>query len=439
MATRVLMPKGSDTMTEGKVLKWLKQEGDAVATGESILEIETDKVNMEVEALSPGILRKILVAADEVVPVGRTLAVIAGANEDITRVLAEVASEPAVGAPAEPAQPPAAAAVEEKSAVPPAAEPPSPAPAVSAPSAGPAAGVPVGKGRVLASPMARRLAEEKGLDLARIAGTGPGERVIREDVERAAASARAPKAKAVPLSIPPLPPRVPEGPEFQDEPLSSMRKTIASRLVQSLGPVPHFYLTMEVDMQEAKELRESANTLDPELKLTYNDIVIKACAAALRLHPEVNASFRGDAIRRFNRVHIGVAVALEDGGLITPVIRDADGKTLQQISRETKELAARARNRKLLPEEYTGATFSVSNLGMLGIDEFTAVINPPEGAILAVGAVVEKPVVTDGRIEIGCRCRLTMSCDHRVIDGATGAKFLGTFKQILENPVYLAV
>ncbi len=216
-----------------------------------------------------------------------------------------------------------------------------------------------------------------------------------------------------------------------------MRKTIATRLSQSLGPVPHFYLTIEPDMKRAKELRESANQLDPNLKLTYNDIIIKAVTAALRLHPEVNASFLGDKIRTHNRVHIGVAVAVE-GGLITPVLRDCDRKTLQQISRETKELVARARNRKLQPDEYTGSTFSVSNLGMMGIDEFSAVINPPEGAILAVGAVVEKPVVADGRIEIGYRCRMTLSCDHRVVDGATGAKFLQTLERILENPVYLA-
>jgi len=435
MATRVLMPKGSDTMTEGKVLKWLKQEGDSVLTSESILEIETDKVNMEVEALGSGILRKILVAAGEMVPVGRTLAVVADPQEDIAGVLAQAASESAATAPPETGpSSPGVQPVEEKVAAPPAGVASTPAPAGSAPSMGQAVG-----GRVLASPMARRMAEEKGLDLSRIAGTGPGGRIIREDVERATAdSQRLRKAGAAPGALPPLPPRAPEGPEFQDEPLSSMRKTIATRLAQSLGPVPHFYLTIEVDMRRAKELRESANTLDPELKLTYNDIIVKACAAALRLHPEVNASFRGDAIRRHNRVHIGVAVSIEGGGLITPVIRDADGKSLPQISRETKELVARARSRKLLPEEYAGATFSVSNLGMLGIDEFSAVINPPEGAILAVGAVVEKPVVVEGRIEIGYRCRLTLSCDHRVVDGATGAKFLGTFKQILENPVYLA-
>jgi pyruvate dehydrogenase E2 component (dihydrolipoamide acetyltransferase) len=434
MATRVLMPKGSDTMTEGKVLKWFKQEGDSVSTGESILEIETDKVNMEVEALSPGVLRKILVSAEEVVPVGRTLAVIADAQEDIASVLAEAGAESAA-APAEvKAPPPKTQPVAAKVAAPPPAVTPPPAPAVPAPVIGPAVG-----GRLLATPVARRMAEEKGLDLSRIAGTGPGGRIIREDVERAAAKPqRLRKTEAAPGALPPLPPRVPEGPEFQDEPLSQMRKIIASRLAQSLGPVPHFYLTIEVDMRRAKELRESANTLDSELKLTYNDIIVKACAAALRLNPEVNASFHGDAIRRHHRVHVGMAVSIEGVGLITPVIRDADGKSLPQISRETKELVARARNRKLLPEEYTGATFSVSNLGMMGIDEFSAVINPPEGAILAVGAMEEKPVVAEGRIEIGYRCRLTLSCDHRVVDGATGAKFLGTFKQILENPAYLA-
>ena len=434
MVTRVLMPKGSDTMTEGKVLKWMKQEGDPVSTGESILEIETDKVNMEVEALSPGVLRKILVSAEEVVPVGRTLAVIADAQEDIASVLAEAGAESAAASAEVKAPPPKTQPVAAKVAAPPPAVTPPPAPAVPAPVIGQAVG-----GRLLATPVARRMAQEKGLDLSRIAGTGPGGRIIREDVERAAAQPlQAHKAAPAPPALPPLPPRAPEGPEFQDEPLSSMRKIIATRLAQSLGPVPHFYLTIEVDMRRAKELRESANTLDSELKLTYNDIVVKACAVALRLHPEVNASFRGDAIRRYNRVHIGMAVSIEGGGLITPVIRDADGKDLPQISRETKELVARARSRKLLPEEYTGATFSVSNLGMMGIDEFTAVINPPESAILAVGTVVEKPVVTEGRIEVGYRCRMTLSCDHRVVDGATGAKFLGTFKQILENPVYLA-
>ena len=298
----------------------------------------------------------------------------------------------------------------------------------------------------MASPLARRMAKDVGLDISRLEGSGPGGRVVRRDVEGVStappALSRAPSvALPRPLSVTsatasaPLPPLA--GPEYRDEPLSMMRKTIAQRLSQSLGPVPHFYLTIEVDMRRAKELRESANLLKPELKLTYNDIVLKAVAAALRQHPEVNASFLGDSIRYHNRVHIGMAVAAE-GGLITPVIRDCDRKTLEQISAEAKDLGARARARKLKPEEYTGSTFSVSNLGMMGIDEFSAVINPPEGAILAVGAVVEKPVVADGRVEVGTRCRMTLSYDHRVVDGATGAKFLQTLRQILENPVFVA-
>lgn len=424
MANRVLMPKGSDTMTEGKVLKWIKQEGDSVASGDAVVEIETDKVDMEVESMGEGTLRKILVKEGDVVPVGQLLAVIGAPDEDIS-ALVDGAKKASAKAPAEHGSPPA----ESKKEAPPAPAPAKP-PAPAAPEAGPVA---VG-GRILASPLARRIAREKGIDLSRISGSGPGGRIIRQDVDRATAGAPAARAQGMPM--PPLP--APGGPEFRDEPLTSMRKTIATRLAQSLGPVPHFYLTIEVDMQRAKELRESANNLDPNLKLTYNDIIIKAATAALRLHPEVNASFMGDKIRSYGRVHIGVAVAVDGGGLITPVIRDCDRKSLQQISRESKELVARARNRKLQPDEYAGATFSVSNLGMMGIDEFSAVINPPEGAILAVGSVVEKPVVTDHRVEIGHRCRMTLSCDHRVVDGATGAKFLQTLRRILENPVYLA-
>ena len=428
MAGRVLMPKGSDTMTEGKVLKWLKHEGETVSPGEAVVEIETDKVNMEVEALSAGALRKIMVGEGQTVPVGQLLAVIAGPDEDISVLLRE-------SSPAPPAVPSAA-----EVAAPPAEE--------TAPQEAP------GRGRVLASPLARRMAEEMGLDLAHISGTGPGGRIVREDVERAAAAQQVRlRPAAVPAAAGPVAPPVPEAPraaplprpapgpeapDFHDEPVSSMRKAIAARMAQSLGPVPHFYLTVEIDMKRAMELRESANTLNPELKLTYNDISVKACAAALRLHPEVNASFLGDAIRYHDRIHVGVAVAVEGGGLITPVIFDCDRKSLQEISREAKELIARARSRKLKPEEYVGATFTVTNLGMMGIEEFSAVINPPEGAILAVGAVIAKPAVVGTRIEVGHRVRMTLSCDHRVVDGATGAKFLQTLKKLLENPVYLA-
>ena len=467
---KVLMPKGSDTMTEGKVLKWLKKEGDQVSTGETVVEIETDKVDMEVEAMGSGVLRKILVQAGAVVPVGELLALVAKPDEDISSLLkgegSVGAQRPAgstapVPAPVTTApQHPAASASPAPDVAPvprtaaPAQAAPSPATAGSGQTlrggAAPAAQEPANGGRVLASPLARRMAQEMGLDLNRIAGSGPAGRIVRQDVERVAAlavEARAARPEAgsaaahPPIPAPMLPRRpapAPTGPEFYDEPLSSMRKVIAARLVQSKAPVPHFYLTIEVDMGRAKELRESAKALNPELSLSYNDIILKACAAALQLHPQVNASFQGEAIRYYRRIHLGVAVAVEEGGLITPVIRNCEGKSLQDISREAKDLIARARNRKLNPDEYTGATFSVSNLGMMGIEEFSAVINPPEGAILAVGAVAEKPVVVKGQVEVGLRCHMTLSCDHRVVDGATGAKFLQTLKLILENPVYLA-
>ena len=419
MAVKVMMPKGSDTMTEGKVLKWLKKEGDAISTGDTVVEIETDKVNMEVEAMGSGVLRKVLVDAGKVVPVGELLAVIGKADEDIAALVKpNGAAKSAPGSPAPEVHVAESAAKTQPSAA-------SPQPAVG--------------GRVLASPLAKKMAKDMGLEIAEISGSGPNGRIIRQDVERSAALASAPRVAAgAPAPLLRRPAVAPTGPEFFDEPLSSMRKVIATRLVQSKGPVPHFYLAIEVDMKRAKELRESANMLDPELKLSYNDIILKACAAALRQNPRVNASFQGESMRLHNRVHLGMAVATDDGGLITPVLRNADTKTLPEISREARELAGRARTRKLLPEEYAGSTFSVSNLGMMGIDEFSAIINPPEGAILAVGAVAEKAVVVDGRVEAGLRCRLTMSCDHRVVDGATGAKFLQSLKQILENPVYLA-
>jgi pyruvate dehydrogenase E2 component (dihydrolipoamide acetyltransferase) len=446
------MPKGSDTMTEGKVLKWLKKEGDQVSTGETVVEIETDKVDMEVEAMGSGVLRKILVQAGKVIPVGELLAVIAKPEEDISSLAeaegAGAAQPPApdTGAPLAPmptaSQPPSVSAPPEVGGVMTTAEQ-SPQPSALEPALG---------GRVLASPVARKMAQEMGLDLNRIAGSGPEGRIVRQDVERAAAlavrarAARVPETASAgmrpPVTAPALPkrpaPAPTTGPEFYDEPLSSMRKVIATRLVQSKAPVPHFYLTIEVDMGRAKELRESAKALNPDLSFSYNDLLLKACAAALQLHPQVNASFQGEAIRYYRHIHLGVAVAVEDGGLITPVIRNCEGKSLQDIAGEAKDLIARARSRKLNPDEYTGATFSISNLGMMGIEEFSAVINPPEGAILAVGVVTEKPVVVKGQVGVGLRCRMTLSCDHRVVDGATGAKFLRTLKQILENPVYLA-
>ena len=458
---KILMPKGSDTMTEGKVLKWVKSEGDPISAGDTVVEIETDKVDMEVEAMGGGVLRKILVQSGKVVPVGELLALIAKPDEDISALIkGEAATAPAT-APAAALHPPAMDAPAPVVPVAPAGA--SPAHAAPTPATGalgqaaiggalPSAAQPENGGRLLASPLARRMAREMGLDLNRITGTGPAGRIVRQDVERAqvlsVGTARTawpaeakPAVVQAPAPAPELPRRpapVPSGPEFYDEPLSSMRKVIATRLVQSKAPVPHFYLTIEVDMGRARELRASAKVLNPELSFSYNDLILKACAAALQLHPHVNASYRGEAIRYHRRIHLGIAVAVDEGGLITPVIRNCEGKTLQEIAREAKDLVARARNRKLTPDEYVGATFSVSNLGMMGIEEFSAVINPPEGAILAVGEVAEKPVVVKGQIQVGLRCRMTLSCDHRVVDGATGAKFLQTLKQILENPVYLA-
>ncbi len=484
MAVKVMMPKGSDTMTEGKVLKWLKKEGDVISTGDTVVEIETDKVDMEVEAMGGGVLRKILVAPGKVVPVGELLAIVAKADEDISGLIktdgaakagvrgpesgvrsptAGVRSqEPGVSTPAPIGAvggTPADLNVSAARAGSPAAKETNPAPSAESripspesrvPSPEPLVPSPAVGGRVLASPLAKRMAKDMGLEIAEITGSGPNGRIIRQDVERRAAHVPLPRAAASgPVAVPspsrapgpvllPRPAPAPTGPDFTDEPLSSMRKVIATRLVQSKAPVPHFYLAIEVDMKRVKELRESANLLDPGLKLSYNDIILKACAAALRQNPDVNASFLGESIRYHHRVHLGIAVAIEGGGLITPVLRNADTKSLAEISTESKDLVARARTRKLLPEEYANSTFTISNLGMLGIDEFSAIINPPESAILAVGAVAEKAVVVEGRVEAGLRCRLTLSCDHRVVDGATEAKFLQSLKQILENPVYLA-
>jgi pyruvate dehydrogenase E2 component (dihydrolipoamide acetyltransferase) len=295
-------------------------------------------------------------------------------------------------------------------------------------------------GRARSSPLARRLASERGLDLAGVRGSGPGGRIIRRAIEAAAAApARPAQPAAAAAAAPPAPsaPRAParEG-DFNDVALTQIRKTIARRLSESIGPIPTFYLTAEFDLGRVTEMREAMAQMGADFKVSVNDVVLKAVATALAQHPEVNAHWLGDKIRYFNRVHLGMAVATEDG-LIVPVIFDADRKRMSEISREAKELAGRARERKLKPEEYTGATFSVSNLGMFGIDQFTAIINPPEAAILAVGASEDKVVVEDGQPTVRKRMRVTMSCDHRVIDGAVGARFLQTLRRLIENPLML--
>jgi len=431
MATKVIMPKLSPTMEEGQISRWLKKEGDKVSMGEPLAEIDTDKATMEMQALGNGVLRKILINAGESAPLGQLIAVIGEPNEDIAAVLAEA---PAAGAkPQEQKKPEPQKAPEQPA--------PAPQAKAAAASAQPQPTIDNGRqpkpsdsGRMIVSPLAARMAAEAGIDLRSLQGSGPGGRIIKKDIEAALSQ---PKAQAAaPLRLVPSPQFGASG--YRDEPASEIRKVIAKRLVTSLGPVPHFFLTTDIEMDRAAEMRKGINALDPDLKISINDIIIKVTAAALMQHPAVNASFQEKIVRYYEHADIGVAVAIEDG-LITPVVRAADQKSLSQIAAEVRELAERARTRKLKPEEYTGATFSISNLGMFGIDEFTAVINPPEGGILAVGAMTPKPVVRDNEIVIRQIMRVTMSCDHRIIDGATGAKFLQTFKKILENPLYLVV
>ncbi len=407
MATNVYMEALSPTMEEGRVVKWLKRDGDPVKTGETLAEVETDKAVMDLVARADGVLRQVAAAEGQTVAVGSVVAVIAAPGEAIIAA--------AASAPKPTPAPPSGSA--ERGAV-------------------PSAAVPADATRVKASPLARRIAKEAGVDLKLVTGTGPGGRVTKRDLEAGAVAAQPAGQREVPLPAP-RPPVVTRGGEpYQDVPLTQIRKTIAKRLATSLGPIPHFFLTTEVDMERASEARDALNKQlgDPGGRVSFNDIIIKATAHALIKHPACNAWFREDHIRYWNEVHIGMAVAVEDG-LITPVIRNAEQKSLADIGREAKELAERARNRRLQPNEYTGATFSVSNLGMFDIDQFTAVINPPEAGIIAVGSIVQKAVVVDGQPAVRRRMRITMSCDHRVIDGATGAAFLKTLKQMLENPL----
>lgn len=409
MATKVYMEALSPTMEEGRIVKWLKQEDESVKDGDVLAEVETDKAIMELQARGEGTLRKVFAAEGDTVEVGMVIGVIAAADEDIAEILATVgATERERGAGAAVAPDKTGTAVE-------AAEPES-----APPSASPVPSAPQQAGRVRSSPLARRLAKERQIDLRTVQGTGPGGRVVKRDVETAV-----PGPRHVPQVI---------GAAHEDAPLTQIRKTIANRLTQSIGPVPHFFLTSEIDMERIAEARDALNK-DPDApRISYNDIIIKVVAQALRQHPECNAWWQDDYIRYFNEVHISVAVSIGEG-LITPVLRNAHLKSLREIAAEGRELAQRARERKLKPEEYTGGTFSISNLGMFDVDQFTAVINPPEAGILAVGSITDRPVAVDGAMTVRKRMRVTMSCDHRVIDGATGARFLQTLKRMLENPL----
>jgi pyruvate dehydrogenase E2 component (dihydrolipoamide acetyltransferase) len=433
------MPKLSPTMEEGQLSRWLKKEGDKVSMGEPLAEIDTDKATMEMQALSNGVLRKILINEGESAPLGQPIAIIGEPDEDISSLLA--GNGKAQQASAAPSGPTGKAAETAPAGQSPEASDSKKVSDTSGPAKeGEAAHQPAkGDGRQLISPIAARMAADSGINLKSLQGSGPGGRIVKRDVE--AAMAEKPAGASIAPRLKPMTRPGEKGAVFgpsayRDEPLSEMRRTIARRLVTSLGPVPHFFLTSQIDMDRAADMRRAINELNPDIKLSINDVIIKVAAAALMQHPQVNASFQDKTIRLYEHADIGVAVATENG-LITPVVRAADAKSLLEIAGEVRELAARARTRKLKPEEYTGATFSISNLGMFGIDEFTAVINPPEGAILAVGAMAPNPVVKENEIVIRQTMRVTMSCDHRVIDGAIGAQFLRTFKQIMENPLYL--
>jgi pyruvate dehydrogenase E2 component (dihydrolipoamide acetyltransferase) len=412
MATKVVMEALSPTMEEGRLVEWKKAEGDTVATGDVLAEVETDKAVMELVARADGVLLKQVVAEGATVPVAEAVGWIGEAGEALPEGDGSAAPHKASAPPAETEAARAPASTPADTPEPAPAAAPAPAPVTTPPT----------DGRVKASPVARKIAEEKGLDLGSIAGSGPEGRIIKRDVEGATAAPAAAGVAATP------------GEAFTDVPLSQMRKAIARRLVQSIGPVPTFYLTAEADMERAAEARDALLARDEDGRFSYNDIIIRAAAAALRLHPWVNAWWMDDRVRQWREVHIGVAVAVDEG-LITPVVRHADTKTLRGIATEVRELAGRARAKRLAPEEYTGATFSISNLGMFGIDEFTAIINPPEAAILAIGQIEPRPVVRDGVVVVRRRMRMTLSCDHRVIDGATGARFLQTLVGMLENPL----
>jgi len=417
MAEIIEMPRLSDTMTEGVIAKWHKKVGDLIRPGDLLAEIETDKATMEFEAPIGGALLYIGAPEGKPIPIGAPIAIIGKPDEDISALLNRGASP----APPESITSPTPAQPQ------PAATPPPPAEAPARVPASPALGAPPAETRLKASPLARSMAQKAGIDLHQVHGTGEGGRIIRRDVEAYLSHAVA----TTPVATPAQPAAAP----YQEVPLSQMRKTIARRLTASMQEAPHFYLTRAVSMEAAATWREKLNALSPH-KISFNDLIIKAVAMALRKHPYLNAAWMGDHIRLYQEIHIGFAVAVEEG-LIVPVLRHADRKGLSEIAAETVLLAQKARERKLAPEEYSGSTFSISNLGMFGIEEFTAVINPPEAAILAVGAIQPTPVVKDGQVVVERRMRVTLSCDHRVVDGATGAAFLETFTQLLEEPARL--
>lgn len=419
MAEIVYMPKLSDTMTEGVVAEWTKNVGDEVSSGEVLAEIETDKATMEFESFYDGILLHIGVEKGATAPVNAVLAIIGDKGEDVTKILAEAEKN----APSEVKEEPAPAPKVE-------APKPTPAPVVSTPApvkSTPVVSVSDSNGRVFASPLAKSMANERGIDLTNVIGTGDGGRIVKRDIDHYKPYVGGNAAKRGFVGVE----------SFKDEPVSQMRKTIAKRLSESKFTAPHFYLTLDIDMDNAIAIRKQINTLESG-KVSFNDMVIKACGLALREHPTVNSAWLGDVIRRNEHVHIGVAVAVDEG-LLVPVVRFADGKELTEIGSEVRTFAKKAKDKKLQPSDWEGNTFTISNLGMFGIEEFTAIVNPPDSCIMAVGGIKQVPVVKDGEIVPGNVMKVTLSCDHRVVDGVSGSEFLNTFKKYMENPVALLV
>jgi pyruvate dehydrogenase E2 component (dihydrolipoamide acetyltransferase) len=406
MATKILMPKLSDTMTEGIILKWLKKEGEKVKQGETLVEIESDKADMELEAYDSGVLRKILIPEKGKAGIGKPIAIIADANEDISDLLTNIP-------PSAPLQSETHSLDEESRKV--NSNPPN---QFSTPSS-------LADGRLKASPLAKRFAKDNKIELGMIIGSGPQGRIIKRDIESQIRGSK---------PLPAISEKIKPG-GHKDVELSLIRKTIAKRMQESKQTVPHFYVTVEIDMEAAISFREQLNNIT-NLKISFTDILVKTTAAALMKHPNINATYLGNTMRQFGKVHIAIAVALDDG-LVTPVLRNCEQKTIPQLNEELRGLVERARNRKLKPEEYQGATFTISNLGMFGVEDFVAIVNPPEGAILAVGSIIEKPVVKKGQIIVGHTMKVTLSADHRIIDGAIAARFLQDLKKFIENPLAL--
>ncbi len=445
MAEVIRMPRMSDTMEEGNIVSWLKEEGEEVEAGETLAEVETDKATMELDSYFDGVLLHIAVKEGPV-PINDVIAVIGEEGEDWKAALEAEQGSNGNGA-----------ASEEEAAEEESTEAPQEETAAAAEPQSDSSGSEEGK-RIKASPLARTMAKEANLELSAINGTGDGGRIVKRDVEAAIEQQQsAPAPQAQPASAPEAPQqpaaqpakeeapaaKVPEfsisasGDNYEEVPVSQMRKTIARRLGESKFSAPHFYLTVEINMDNAIKVRKRLNEVAPT-KISFNDLVLKACAVALRQHPNVNSSWLGDKIRYNKDINIGVAVAVDEG-LLVPVIRYADMKSLSQINTEVKTQAGKAKNRKLSTEEMQGNTFTISNLGMFGIEEFTAIINPPDSCILAVGGIIEKPIVKNGELAIGNMMKVTLSCDHRVVDGATGAAFLNTVKEILEDPIRILV